>query len=227
MRRRDLVLSLGCVAAAGAAAALHPHRRRVLLQDAKLTEVVPKAFGTWSSQEADDLVAPDPESLSAKLYSQTLSRAYNDGASGAQVMVLLAYGGTQSDDLQLHRPETCYPAFGYEISHEATLSVPLGGAVTIPGRRLSAAAAGRREAIVYWARMGEFFPDSARAQRVARLRMAIDGYVGDGILARFSVLAQRADDWADALRFIPQFISAVPPQIRPALIGSSRAAALA
>jgi EpsI family protein len=226
VQRRDVVLGLGCAVAAGAAYALKPRAHRALLKGVTLAKAVPITFGQWSSEHADNLVVPEPGSLTSKLYSQTLGRIYTHRVSGQQILALLAYGGTQSDDLQLHRPEVCYPAFGYEISHDAALAIPLGGGVTVPGRRLYASMTDRAEAIVYWARLGEYFPDSGGAQRVARLETAMGGYIADGILARFSALGHGPEGWVDACRFITEFIAAVPPAVRPALIGTPRARAL-
>jgi EpsI family protein len=197
------------------------------LKGETLAQVVPISFGQWSSEHADNLVTPEPGSLSSKLYSQTLGRLYTNQQTGLQILILLAYGSTQSDDLQLHRPEACYPAFGFEISRDAGLAIPLGNGVTVPGRRLWATMADRAEAIVYWARLGEFFPDSGNEQRMARLRTAMDGYIADGVLARFSVIGRGPDGWMDACRFIPEFIAAAAPSVRPALIGTTRSRAIA
>src|SRR3546814_9693687 len=60
------------------------------------------------------------------LYSDTLTRLYSHAGTGERVMLLMAYGSTQSDLLQLHRPETCYPAFGYRISRSAVASLDFG-----------------------------------------------------------------------------------------------------
>ena len=61
------------------------------------------------------------DSLAAKLYGETVGRIYTQASTGAEIMMLLAHGDTQSNDLQLHRPEVCYPAFGFAISNSTAI----------------------------------------------------------------------------------------------------------
>ena len=189
--RRDLLIGALCAVGAGGAYALKPTRRVSLLGNAKLGDLVPGVVGDWSARDVSDLVAPQTEdSLMSKLYGQTVERIYTEASTGAEVMVLLAYGDSQTNELQLHRPEVCYPSFGFEISdNEATL-IPISGGVTVPGRRLVAQAADRVENIVYWARIGEFLPIICSEQRVDRLKTAISGYIADGLSGALLYLGQ-------------------------------------
>src|SRR3546814_1503171 len=93
------------------------------------------------------------------LYSDTLTRLYSHAGTGERVMLLMAYGSTQSDLLQLHRPETCYPAFGYRISRSAVASLDFG-ARDLPVRELIAVGPARTESILYWTRVGDALPPS-------------------------------------------------------------------
>lgn len=227
--RRDFMIGAACLAGAGAAYALVPRRRVVLMErDNTLQRIVPRAFSGWTSQDVSDLVAPKIEgSLVSKLYGETVGRVYTRGSPGPEVMMLMAYGDTQSDDLQLHRPEICYPAFGFAISHSAPINLDLGDGVSIPSRRLVADAPGRREAIVYWSRLGEYLPLDRKEQQLDRLQTAMRGEVSDGLLARFSVLgADPASGVAAMSDLIPALIRAVPAKLRAVLIGTQRAVAL-
>ena len=228
MNRRDLIIGAGCVAAAGAAYALVPRKHSSLLGNRLLANIVPRSFGNWISRDESNLVAPKIEGgLAEKLYGETVGRVYVN-ADGRGVLMLLAYGDTQSDDLQLHRPEICYPAFGFGISGNEPLDIPLPSAKPLPGRRLTAIGSDRQENIVYWSRLGEFFPLNRKEQQVDRLRTALNGYVADGLLARFSVLGPDADNATKtAVQFIQDLIVATPSSARAALLGSERAKALA
>ena len=228
--RRDLIVGSACLAGAGVAYALQPRRRISLLERGQtVEEIVPRAFGTWRSQDVTDLVAPKIEdSLASRLYGETVGRVYRNGDSGEEIMMLLAHGDTQSEDLQLHRPEICYPAFGFAITQTAVTDLDVGPRVTIPSRRLVAEAPDRRENIVYWSRLGEFLPLDRRQQQLDRLKTAMKGDIVDGLLARFSILgADSAAGLAVVQRFIPLLVRAVAAQHRDVLIGSQRAAALA
>ncbi|MDQ2861412.1 MAG: EpsI family protein [Pseudomonadota bacterium] len=167
-------------------------------------------------------------SLEAKLYGQTVERVYQQAATQAEVMMLLAYGDSQTNALQLHRPEVCYPAFGFELSRSQPVQVALGGSVTLPGRALVAEAPGRRENIVYWTRLGAFLPISESEQRIDRLRTSMRGIIADGVLARCSTLgADPAAAFTLLEGFITALIGATAGAARPVLIGAARARAMA
>lgn len=212
--------------AAGSAAALKPRREEPLLKNAKLADVVPAAFLGWTSEEAGDPYAVNGEgTLSAKLYNELVTRRYLNAAGDVQVMALFAYGGRQSDELQLHRPEVCYPAFGYNLVRNEPLSLSLGGGANVPARRLAAAAEGRSESIIYWSRMGEKIPRDGGEQRKARLEIAMQGIIPDGLLCRFSVAGNFPEyDWKAIEGFVSELVVAVEPNMRKVLIGSERAA---
>lgn len=226
--RRDLLIGAACLSAAGAAYALEPRKRQVLLSGAKMAEILPIAFGEWSAEETDGLVRPPEDgTLSAALYSELIGRAYLHKTSGAAIMMLAAYGDTQSDMLQLHRPEACYPAVGFRLISTVASPIKVAPNVSIPARRVVVTAPGRQENIVYWARLGEFLPASGAEQREDRLRAALRGNIPDGVLIRFSALG---DDPEAAFKmideFVPALLAAVPAQHRRALIGTERAKAL-
>jgi EpsI family protein len=218
-----------CAIAAGAAFALQPRRRASLLGAAKLSSVVPARFGDWTSSDVSDLVAPtEPDSLAAKLYGQTVERVYRQGGGEAEVMMLLAWGDTQTNELQLHRPEVCYPAFGFIISDNHPVMLPISPTVALPGRHLVATAPDRRETIAYWTRLGEYMPVSENQQRLDRVRTTLSGVVADGLLARFSIVdTEPAVAYPILDRFIAALVVATLPADRPALIGTGSARALA
>lgn len=225
--RRQLLFAGACVAAAGTAYALKPRRRLTLLKDAKFADVVPIRFGDWSSEDSDGLVQPKSEGLAAMLYSEMVGRIYRDSATGQQVMMLIAYGDTQSDLLQLHRPESCYPAVGFELRSVTPGVLRLNGGAEVPVRRIVAKGADRIENVMYWTRMGEYLPNSAGDQRSVRLKTAMEGYVPDGALVRFSTLGD-SPERAFALidRFARALLSATPASQRQALVGTQLAKAI-
>jgi EpsI family protein len=224
--RRDALMGVACVVAAGAAYALTPRRSLALLPHGlRMDRIVPDAFNGWTSRDVTDEFAPQTEdSLLAKLYGETVGRLYTDPASGAEVLMLLAHGDVQSNELQLHRPEVCFPAYGWKIDSSAEMDVPLAPQVTLPARKLVAHLEHTQLSTIYWTRLGEYFPVSGNEQRVDRVRAALDGYVPDGLLARFSVEGiepERA--FALLTRLIGELVAAVKPSVRAPLIGTPRA----
>ena len=221
MRRRDLLIAALGLGAAGAAEALRPRRKLVLLKGGTIADSLPTKFGAWTAEGSDSLVSPDQAGRLAKtLYSEIVQRIYHDDDVGA-VMVLAAYGDTQSDLLQLHRPESCYPAIGFRIESSVPASIKLAGGPLLPVRRVVATAEDRRENIVYWTRVGEALPLSGKAQREVRLQNALQGFVGDGILMRCSMVGDSAESFAVLDNFVPTLLAAVPRDRRPALIGTN------
>jgi len=228
MQRRELLIGAGCVAAALGASALTPHRQVSLLGHRSLKDIVPSRFGAWTSTDVSDLSAPfDRQGLVDKLYDEVVQRIYIGDPSGPQFMVLLAHGAVESDQLQLHRPEVCYPAFGYALSQTTEDELPIAGAVRLPVRRFTASSSDRQENVVYWTRLGEAFPTNGTQQRLALLESSMRGDIVDGLLVRFSTFGS---DTALAMSlinaFVPLLVRAVPANLRAPLVGTTRSAAL-
>lgn len=220
LNRRDMVLAGLGLAGLGTAEYLRPRKKLVLLKGGTIAEAIPPEFGNWQSNNAD-LVSPEQAGRLAKtLYSETISRAYDNVEDGSTVLILAAYGDTQSDLLQLHRPESCYPAVGYSLSLSKPTTVDVGRGEQLPAREVIATMEDRVENIIYWTRLGERLPQGGGAQRDARLMNAMDGYVADGILVRCSVLGDSDQAFATLRRFIPEMLRSVKPGLRPALVGS-------
>lgn len=224
MRRRDLILAGLGIGAAVSAEALRPRKRLILLRNTTIEATIPERFGGWEAETASDLVGPEQAGrLARSLYSETVARVYQEAATGAGVMVLAAYGDTQSDLLQLHRPESCYPAVGFTLRMARSVDLPLPGGARLPARQVIASTEQRTESIVYWTRMGEVLPQTGSQQRMARLENAIQGYVPDGILVRCSSVGDPDTAFKIMDRFVAAMLQAVPRDKRPALIGTDLA----
>lgn len=223
--RRDLLVGVACLAAAGSAEALIPRRQLSLLGKSKMEKIVPVRVGSWTSEVTDGLVKPKTEGkLAASLYSEMVGRDYRDDVSGMTIMMLIAYGDTQSDLLQLHRPENCYPALGFTLRSTARADIKLAGGGLLPVRHVVADAGERHENITYWTRMGEYLPASQGEQRADRLKNAMAGVVPDGVLVRFSMLGEEpAQAFATMDAFIANLVAAVPAANRKALVGTDLA----
>jgi EpsI family protein len=188
---------------------------------------VPNQFGRWRSQDVGDPLALNPGTLASRLYNQLVTRLYTDPERQLGILMLLAHGEKQSDELQLHRPEICYPAFGYALLKNEPSHIQLGHAVTIPSRRLLAQSEDHQEAIVYWTRLGEYLPISGSEQREDRFRNAIAGLIPDGVLCRFSATTQDPTaTWGAIQSFVVELLGAMPTANRAVLIGSERARAV-
>lgn len=220
--RRNLLIGGACAATAGAAYALRPRKRLVLLTGAKMADILPLTFDDWSAEKSDGLVQPKTEgALASRLYSEMVGRVYHQTSTGAEVMMLIAYGDNQSDMLQLHRPEACYPAVGFNIVSSVPAVLKLDSGAEVPVRHVVAAAQGRQENILYWTRLGEYLPETSDEQRKVRLATAMQGYIPDGALFRFSVVGADSEAAFRMLHeFVPALLGQVPAAKRQALVGT-------
>jgi EpsI family protein len=227
--RRDLLIGGACLVAAGVGFAVTPHRHVSLMGKKKFAQLIPANFKGWTSRDASDLAPPVEEgSEVARIYDELVERVYTDQQTGDQVMMLIAHGPQQTNELMLHRPEKCYPANGYLILQNKPIALPLAPRIDLPARKIVAESHNARENIIYWTRMGEYLPTSDFEQRNARLATVMHGAIADGVLARFSTISPQSDTALAMLaRFIPQLLRAVDPTDRRTLIGTVRADAIA
>lgn len=221
MNRRHIIFGGLGLAALGVSEALRPRNKLRLLQGGTIDQALPERVGAWSSERTSDYIGPELSgSLTRALYSEIAPRTYFHDETGEGIMLLAAYGDTQSDLLQLHRPEFCYPAVGFNLRMSEPTTVALGGGASLPGRKVVAYTQERVENIIYWARLGEALPQSAGEQRNTRIVQSIEGIVPDGILVRFSALGDSAESFQMLEAFIPEFLRAIPIARRKAFIGT-------
>lgn len=194
-----------------------------MIEDAKLDPLFPKQVGDWSYETSNGLVLPPADQLRDRLYNAVLTRYY---ASPTQlpVMLLVAYNGTQDGMLQVHRPEVCYPASGYELLEQRMIPLDVGGGLTVPGHYIGARSANRSEQLIYWTRIGNDFPTRWWAQHWAVAKENLKGRVPDGVLVRISTAAP--DDKSATLtlmRFIPALLAELSPTARRVVFGEAGA----
>src|SRR5450830_590456 len=114
---KNLLLLALMLISAGLGAALRP---TISMADERppidLAAMVPTTFGDWREEinVLAQVINPQQKSVIDKIYSQTLSRTYVN-PQGYRIMLSIAYGKNQSDALQLHKPEVCYPAQGFTL----------------------------------------------------------------------------------------------------------------
>jgi EpsI family protein len=220
---RHLIIGLAMLIAAGLAIALTP-REKIADQGPKvdLETMIPKQFGEWRMEEslAQIMVSPDVKAQLDKLYNQTLSRTYIN-PKGGRVMLSIAYGGDQSDSMQVHKPEVCYPAQGFQVIKQthATLET---GFHPVPVVRLVATHNNRVEPITYWIIIGDKVPASGTGRKIEQLKYGLTGKVPDGLLFRVSSIRVDQDRaFSEQADFINQLLKGVSLEARARLIGKA------
>ena len=225
MNRRlagSLVLGVAMAATSVLCVALSPSPRAMQAQAAfNLEAMIPARFGAWRIDPhiVPLTPSPDQQGVLEKIYDQTLSRTYVDGA-GRRVMLSIAYGGDQSKALQLHLPEVCYVAQGFQLVGDGSdrLATRFG---VLPVQRLVARLQERNEPITYWITIGEHATRSGIEQKMRRLAYGLSGEIPDGMLVRVSSISNDAPDaWRLQDRFIGELLAALGAAGRVRLIGA-------
>jgi EpsI family protein len=187
MSRKFIVLLAFMVAASAAAMLLRP-TQRISDEGLKinLETMIPKKFGGWAALEntSSQIVNPEQQEKLDILYSQILTRAYVN-AAGETIMLSIAYGEDQSDSKQLHYPEVCYPAQGFQITstQKAELYTPHGNIRVL---RLHAEMGSRSEPLTYWSTVGNKVVRGGKEIKLEQLRYGFKGKIPDGLLFRVS-----------------------------------------
>jgi len=184
-----------------------------------LETMIPKQFGQW---RLDDSLAPlqltqDKQALLNKIYNQTLSRTYIDD-EGKRIMLSIAYGGDQGDAMQVHKPEVCYTAQGYQIQKMITNSLDTGYG-SIYTKRLLATQGLRVEPITYWITVGDTVAMNSLNWKLVQLKYGLIGKIPDGLLFRVSSLGDEPNTYQLQEKFIKNLLTVLSPEDRARLIG--------
>lgn len=220
-RSRNFVLLALMIAASSLALALRP-TQMIAAQGPKidLETMVPHSFGRWSElpHSSGQVVNPQQTELLSKLYSQTLSRTYVN-QEGAAVMLSIAYGANQSDDVALHYPEVCYPAQGFQVllNEDGILETGFG---KIRVKRLMTRLGDRSEPVTYWSTLGGQVVRGGWETKLAQLKFGFSGHVPDGLIFRVSSVSRDAAKGHDMhASFAHDLLASISPSSRVKLAG--------
>ena len=216
------MLGVLMIVSAALTMALTPTKKIADLQDKFDLEVmIPAKFGNW---RIDDSIIPlqvdaDTQAKLDKIYNQTLSRTYVN-SYGERIMLSIAYGGDQSDNLAVHKPEVCYYAQGFEIMkiYADELLTQYG---KFPIKRLMAVKGNRNEPITYWVTIGNKAVLPGIEEKLQQLRYGLTGNVPDGMLVRVSTIdTDKEKAYQLQNLFIQDLLSTIADGERARLIGS-------
>ena len=185
--RRALVLGGLLLAGGGIATARQPKVDTLRRNKDDLERMIPRRIGEWTYQDSSGLVLPPSDALSDRLYDAVVTRSY--AAPGkTPMMLLVAYSNLQDGMLQVHRPEVCYPASGYQLTPTQPVEIANGVGGEIAANVFSASGVSRTEQVLYWTRVGSRFPRRWITQRLSVVQANLEGIIPDGVLVRISNL---------------------------------------
>jgi EpsI family protein len=189
----------------------------------KLATMVPTAFGEWREQVGGVAAIVDPQQKETldRIYNEVLTRTYIN-PQGYRIMLSIAYGKNQQGDMQLHKPEVCYPAQGFTLMSLQAGQLDLLGK-PIAATRLEASLGQRIEPITYWTIVGDQVTATMVDKRLAEMRYAMIGRIPDGMLVRVSSI-DRGKERAYEMqgRFARDMVQAIAPEHRNRFAGKQQ-----
>lgn len=190
---KKVLIAVLMVATSGTAMALRPtHRIADEGPAVNLEVMIPKRFGDWQEepQQSGQIINPQIKAKLESIYTQTLSRSYIN-TQGERIMLSIAYGADQSDAKQLHYPEVCYPAQGFQVvSTQPGLVKTSFGDIRV--KRLQTVLGNRSEPLTYWSTVGNRVVAGGRETKLEQLRYGLRGQIPDGLLFRVSSISADA-----------------------------------
>lgn len=222
--RVSLIAGVLMVSSAGLAKIMTPTERLAKVRPPLVLEsAIPAAFGDWIEEKelTAQVINPETADALAKIYTQTLSRNYIN-RNGERIMLSIAYGEDQTSGLQLHYPEVCYPAQGFNLASatKGTLQTNLG---ELRVKRLQTSLGTRNEPVTYWTTMADKVVLGGYDTKFAQLSYGFRGQIPDGLIFRVSSIS---NDPQQAFKvqedFVRQIADALPVQVRTRFIGTPR-----
>ena len=218
---RTIVLVLCLLSAIGVGQYMSPS---ILLADSKpkvdFEALIPKTFGRWALDTNQPISVPNPEleAMLSSLYSQNIGRTYVS-ANGDYVMLAVAYTKVQTDRTQVHRPEVCYPAQGFDVTSQFDENLNVAGRA-VPVRRMVTHNRGRTEYVTYWILVGDYPVVTTRDEKLKQIKYGLKRQIPDNLLFRVSTIGgDAAEAFAKQSVFIVDMMKAVAPAALPNLIG--------
>ncbi|KAF7598259.1 MAG: EpsI family protein [Candidatus Dactylopiibacterium carminicum] len=221
LHRAIVACCLMIVTAVGAWALVPRHKLADQLGPLNLEEIIPMSFGDWETlpKAHGGIVNPQQAELLSQIYTQTLARTYVNRRTGEAMMLSIAYGEDQRDGMQLHYPEVCYPAQGFQVlsNRKGSLSSDSG---EIPVRHLETYAGQRFEPITYWTVVGEHATLGGLDKKFAEMKYSLRGQIPDGLLFRVSSISRDSDAaFRQQGSFARELLQAVSATVLPRVAG--------
>jgi EpsI family protein len=223
--RRTILLASALAGSALIARALRPSLHKPGSAP-RLHDIVPDRVGAWQLAHAPHvqvgLATPSNATDRDQPYDDQVTRLYRD-SEGHGLMLAVAYGAQQRQEVKIHRPELCYPAQGWEVlslhSHRFDVGRDTGQA--IDGHRMLVRNGQLDEAVSYWIRIGSTYSDSAWQTRWVIVVDGLAGKMSDGVLVRLSERLPRGQSpdaaFARQAEFARQLVSSLTPAGRDLL----------
>jgi EpsI family protein len=159
---------------------------------------LPATVGAWKAVGADGGAA----SKESKFLNDVLYRTYRRD-DGSTVVLAVAYGADQRKKFNLHLPETCYKASGYQV---LSLAEQAMHAPELKLKEMTVQDPASRQRIQYWMILGGKQVTGELEKRARHLYYSVFGVAAEGVLVRVSSFSG-ADDAAHERQLQQEFIA--------------------
>lgn len=215
--RRGALIGLGLSCGAALSFLRMPTASATPIPKASFQQMIPKTVGGWASRKSAEVVMPATDEGQDELYENLETRIY-EGIGLPTIMVLIAYSSVQQNNVQVHRPEVCYPASGFPILWTKPAVLNLGPR-QVRARELVAERGGLKERIIYWVRVGSRYPIGWAEQRLTMAASNARGVTPDGLLFRVSTIEESPNFTPSALSdFVNAFVRASTPTFQESVL---------
>lgn len=193
-----------------------------------LGKVVPTRFGDWMVDRHIIPILP-PSKVEANLKrtdGQILSRTYVN-RRGDHLMLLIAFGTEQTDQIQAYRQEAWYASRGFHIKDLIHTRIHVDGSA-IPSIRFLAIREPRQEPVTCWFTLGNHVVLSPFQQLMVQIRYGLTGVIPDGMLVRISdISGDPKQAYPRQVKFMDTLLRGIPPGVVERLTGNPPARASA
>jgi EpsI family protein len=211
MRRyfKELLLLSLMLATAGGAHWMRPELGQFAAYP-KLTEKMPNQVGEWKKLTTvfnGSYVAVSTDADLDQPYNELSQSTYARGPRDS-IMLVVAWGQKQRQEVKVHNPVLCYKANGFQVLSQQ--SVPLSirtasGEQVVANQMLTQDMQGY-EAVTYWVRVGNAYSVSSLQTRISIIEHGMRGEIPDGILVRASQRLQTASAAEQSFKSTRQFL---------------------
>jgi EpsI family protein len=215
------IVGVMVVASAGANLVRHALETQAVPSTPALEQLIPETIAGWRRIDASFTKIVDPvlDGAVSSIYAATLNRVYRRD-DGKQIMLSIAFSPSQNAVSQVHRPEVCYAAQGFEVRGLTKTHIALSHGGRLPTMRMVAVGPQRNEPVTYWLRIGESVVRGNVEQGLARVRYGLKGQVPDGLVFRVSsVDLDNAHAFGLHEDFVGALLESLPRSTRQTLIG--------
>lgn len=175
-----------------AAVLLKPDLSSVDNKIPNLKSIIPERFNDWKMVQnhyQPISVSVEDERNIDQPYDAILMETFQNNSTGETIMLAVAYGANQQQEIKIHRPELCYPAQGFKIEMLSDLpyEVELNKSVyRFNLTKIISQSKQRKELTLYWIRIGDTISSNPWKIRWNILKGGLSKKVPDGILVRTS-----------------------------------------